>query len=251
MLLKTDAVVLRKVKFGEADAILTLFSKKLGKIQAVAKESRSLKGRYSTGTQLFSYSEFVLFKGKNLYQVSQVDSKYSFYKRMDDILKFSYASYILELTESVITEGQTNNRLFNTLVKWLYIYTTMDKAYETFVKAYEIKLLMYIGYKPELDHCIHCNEAVESRWRFSAKEGGLLCKNCFSVDPYAMQISKTAINVIKYLMYADLEQIAKLKIKPDILEELNKILIHYIRTHIGKAQFSSLQFLKNIKEEMK
>ncbi len=247
MLLKTDAVVLKQHKFGEADAILTLFSRKAGKIQAVAKGSRRIRGKYSTGTQIFSYSEFILFKGRDLYQVSQVDIKYSFYKRLDDIIKLSYASYILELTESVITEGQTNNRLFNTLVKWLYIYSTMNKGYETFVKAYELKLLTYTGYKPEIDRCVNCGKSEKGLFKFSSKEGGLICKDCLQKDIYAMQISKTTISVIKYLIQTDLKQISRLKIKPEILKELNKIIRHYIRTHIEKTQFYSLQFLEDIK----
>ncbi|MCT4605264.1 MAG: DNA repair protein RecO [Marinisporobacter sp.] len=248
MLLKTEAVVLKQKSFGERNAVITLFSKKLGKIQGVAKGFKRSKGKYSVGTQPFCYAEFVLFKGKDLYQISQVDLKDSFYKLRENVIKLTYASYILELTESIITEGQTNNRLFDLLVEYLHIFSNMNKEYATLTKAYELKLLMYSGYKPELNRCVSCGSIENEKVKFSAREGGLLCRNCLGVDPYSMKISRVTINVMKYLMHKDLIQIAKLKIKSDVLKELEKIVKHYIQIHIDKNQFKSLQFLDAIKE---
>ncbi|QEK12352.1 DNA repair protein RecO [Crassaminicella thermophila] len=246
MLLKTNAVVLKQRKFGESDAIVTLFAKKVGKIQAVAKGSKRPRGKYSVGTQPFCYGEFVLFKGRDLYQISQVDLKHSFYKLRENVIKLTYASYILELTESIITEGQTNNRLFHTLIKCLSIISNMDKEYDTIIKAYELKLLMYAGYKPEIDICVHCANLNTGKFKFSSREGGLLCKDCFGIDPYALQISNVTINVMKYLMDTDLTQISRLKIKPNILKELNKIVKQYIHTHVDKDKFKSLELLESL-----
>lgn len=248
MLCKTDGVVLKQTKFGEGDLILTVFTKKLGKVQAVAKGVRKSRGKFTGSTQLFAYGEFVLFKGRDLYQVSQVDLKESFYQLREDITKLTYGAYILELTESIITEGQTNNRLFHTLLGCLSVLTKLEKDYETVVKAYELKLLAYSGYKPELDRCAYCGNTRENIFKFSSKEGGTICRSCFGQDMYAMKISPTTINVMKYLINMDLEQIARLRVKPDIMEELNKILKHYISTHLDKSQFKSLQFLDTMKE---
>ncbi|QXM05706.1 DNA repair protein RecO [Crassaminicella indica] len=248
MLLKTDAVVLKQKKFGEGDAVITLFSKKLGKLQAVAKGFKRPRGKYSVGTQPFCYGEFVLFKGKELYQISQVDLKQSFYKLREDVIKLTYASYILELTESIITEGQTNNRLFTLLIEYLHIFSKMNKEYETLTKAYELKSLMYSGFKPQIESCVHCGSLGSENVKFSAREGGILCSNCLSEDPYSMKISRVTINVMQYLMYADLAQIARFKIKPYVLKELEKIVKHYINIHIEKSKFKSLQFLEAVKK---
>ncbi|TCO80031.1 DNA repair protein RecO [Marinisporobacter balticus] len=248
MLLKTDAVVLKQSKFGEGHAVLTLFSKKTGKLQAVNKGYKKSGGKYSVGTQPFCYGEFVLFKGSGLYQISQVDLKDSFYKLRENVIKLTYASYILELTERMVTEGQTNNRLFYTLLQFLHIFSNFHKEYETLIKAYELKLLMYSGYKPEMNNCVHCGNNYKEKIKFSVNEGGILCESCFREDSYAMQISKVTINVMKFLMDTDLEQISKLKIKPNVLKELNKIVKEYIYTYIDKKQFKSLQFLESIKE---
>ncbi len=247
MLVKTDAVVLKQTKFGEGDVIVTLFSKKLGKVQAVAKGARKTRSKYATGIQLFAYGEYVLFKGKNLYTLSQVDIKHSFYGLREDVIRLAYASYILELTESVIVEGQTNNRLFKTLVKCLYILSSKKYDYETLVKAYELKLLTYSGYQPELDQCVNCGMENAQGVRFSAKEGGILCKTCLEKDPYAIPISKVAISVMSYLIHVDFIQLSKLKIKEHVLKELKKVVRQYIYTYIDKNRFNSLEILKEVK----
>jgi len=248
MLLKTDAVVLKNNRFGEGDMILTLFSKKIGKLQAVNKGSKRSKSRFSPGVQLFSFGEFVLYKGKDLYQVSQVDVKDSFYKLREDVEKLAHASYILELTNSVIIEGQTNNRLFNDLIKCLDILSNMNIDFETLVKAYELKLLTYSGFKPKLDSCVNCGGNSMGELRFSVKEGGLLCKQCIHEDIHAFNISSTAVNVLQYLIHTDLMNISRLKIKTYILIELNRLLKPYILTHLDKTHFKSLELLNSIKE---
>lgn len=248
MLLKTDAVVLKKNKYGEGDMILTLFSKKLGKLQAVHKASPKSRNRFSSGTQLFSFGEFVLYKGKNLYQVSQVDIKDSFYKLREDVEKLVHATYILELTNSAILEGQTNNRLFNELTKCLHLLSSFKIDFETLVKAYELKLLTYTGFKPELNRCVSCRTDDIRGFRFSIREGGILCKNCLNEDLYSYHISTTGISVIQYLIHSELEQITKLKIKKNVLEELNKLVKLYITTYLEKSNFRSLELLNSIKE---
>ena len=249
MLLKTDAVVLKNSKFGEGNTILTLFSKKLGKLQAVSKGTRSTKNRYSHGAQLFSYGEFILFKGRELYQVSQFDMKDSFYNLREDMEKLTQASYLLELTNCVITEGQTNNRLFYDLIKCLHILSNMrSNNYDTLIKAYELKMLMYSGLRPELNFCVCCGKQGDDPFNFSIIEGGLLCLSCNQEDGKAVKISNTAINVMRYLLETDLMIISRLKIKTPILNELNKLLKPYMAAHIDKIHFKSLAFLNTIKE---
>ncbi len=247
MQIKTDAVVLKQSKFGEGDRIITLFTKKLGKVQAVSKASGRGKGKYNSGIQLFSYGEFVLFKGRDLFQITQVDLGDSFYAIREDVTKLAYGAYVLELTLATIGEGQTNNRLFDLLVKSLYVFSKSKRNMETIIKAYEMKLLYYSGYKPELEHCVHCGTSELGSSRFSSSEGGILCRNCFQQDLYAMKISPVTIRVMQYLITQDLEQIAKLMIRPEVMEELDKITRNYIGTHLEKSAFKSLEFLNHIK----
>ncbi|MFZ5965906.1 MAG: DNA repair protein RecO [Bacillota bacterium] len=251
MLLKTEGVVLKQNKFGEGDAILTIFSRKMGKIQGVAKGAYRQRGKYSLGAQVFSYGEFVLFKGKELYQISQIDIKQSFYKLRENVDRLAYASYILELTGTVITEGQTNNRLFETLLRCLQELSTMDDNFQIITKAFELKLLNYSGLKPVLDKCVQCGKEIGESAFFHPEEGGVLCGVCCEEGFAVSRISKTTLNVMNYLLETDFSSLKRLRIKEYILLELEKIMRQYIGTHLERTKFNSLDFLNLINNNSK
>lgn len=246
MLITTEGFILKNRKYGETDSILTIFTRKVGKINAIAKGARRPKSNLLAGIQPFCYSEFVLYKGRNLYTVSQCDAKEIFYPLREDLKKLSYSAYLVELVEAVVTEGQTNNRLFNLLGKTLYILKKDDVELNTIVRAFEIKLMNYIGYKPQFTSCVHCNNGKSQSWKFSSTEGGLLCTSCFSVDPFAMKIGNTTIKLAIYLLTRDMAEIQKLKISSYLNEELKKILKQYILTHISKYNFKSLEVAEKL-----
>ena len=240
MLLKTEGFVLKSKKYGENDTLLTLFTRKLGKVNAIAKGAQKPKSSLIAGVQPFCYSEFVLYRGKSLYTVSQCEAKEIFYKLREDVKKLAYASYLVELVESVTNEGQTNNRLFNLLGRTLYLLTQEDIEINTLIRGFEINFLNFCGYKPEFYHCVNCGKKEAYQRKFSPQEGGLLCQDCFNIDPYAMKISQTTIKLAKYLQSKDITEIQKLKISNFLNEELKKLLKQYILVHINKYEFKSM-----------
>lgn len=241
MLLKTEGFVLKNKKYGEADSLLSLFTRKAGKISAIAKGGRKPKSTLLAGIQPFCYSDFVLYRGKSLYTVNQCEVIEIFYPIREDLKKLTYCSYLIELVDAVITEGQTNNRLFNLLGKTLYLFKKDDIEIDTIVRAFELKFMYYSGFKPHLSSCVNCNhEETGQQWRFSPQQGGLLCKNCYHTDLYAMKISEPALRLANYLLNKDITQIQKLKVNDFLNEELKNVLKKYISVHINKYDFKSL-----------
>ncbi len=247
MIIKTEGFVLKNKKMGEADALLTIFTRKLGKISAVAKGARRPKSQLLSGIQPFCYSEFVLFKGKNLYQVNSCDSKQIFYSIREDMDRFTYGAYILELVEAVIIEGQTNNRLFNLMGKTLSILTLEEIELQTVVRAFELNLLHYAGFKPQFTACVSCGskEGKDCR-RFSVSQGGILCRECFNEDMVALKISETTIRLANYLLSKEINEVYKLKVNNFLNNELKGILKKYIMEHINKYHFKSLDIMDKL-----
>ncbi|AOY77549.1 DNA repair protein RecO [Clostridium formicaceticum] len=246
MLVKTEGFVLKNRKYGESDNMLVIFSRKLGKINAIAKGAQKPKSALMAGVQPFCYSEFLLYRGKSLYTVSQCEPKEIFYKLREDVKRLSYAAYLVELVEVVTNEGQTNNRLFNLLGKTLYLLTKPEIEVNTVVRSFEINFLNYCGLKPELHRCVHCNKITADYWKFSPQEGGLLCNHCSSVDPYAMKISETTLRLARYLQSKEIHEVRKLKISDTLNEALKKLLKQYILVHINKYDFKSLEVAEKL-----
>ncbi|AKL95782.1 DNA repair protein RecO [Clostridium aceticum] len=246
MIVKTEGFVLKSRKYGESDSMLVIFSRKLGKINAIAKGAQKPKSALIAGVQPFCYSDFLLYRGKNLYTVTQCEPKEIFYKLREDVKRLSYASYLVELIEAVTIEGQTNNRMFNLLGKTLYLMTKSDIEINTIVRSFEMNFLNYCGFKPEFHCCVSCNKTTSASWKFSSQEGGLLCENCFSVDPYAMKISEITLRLAKYLQTKEITEIHKLKISDFLNEALKKLLKQYILVHINKYDFKSLELAEKL-----
>ncbi|HZK57419.1 MAG TPA: DNA repair protein RecO, partial [Clostridia bacterium] len=230
MLVTTEGFVLRNRKYRETDSLLTIFTRKVGKINAIAKGAYRPKSNLLAGIQPFSYSEFVLYKGRSLYTINQCDVKEIFYPLREDLKKLFYAAYLLELVESVITEGQTNNRLFNLLGRTLYILKGDNVEINPIIRAFEIKLMNYSGYRPHLVGCVHCANKRSISWKFSAEQGGLLCSSCFNIDLSAIKVRNTTIKLAIYLLAKDMGEIKDLKVSRYLNSELKNVLKQYILT---------------------
>ena len=117
MQIETEGIVVKTVKYGEADTILTIVSQKLGKITVFTKASKRVKSPLMSASQIFAYSNFVLTHQSGSYRLQRVELIKNYYKISTDLDKFFYASYFMELSKKLMIEHQTNIKLFNLLKK--------------------------------------------------------------------------------------------------------------------------------------
>lgn len=249
MIYKTDAVVLRKNKISDSDVILTLLTRKLGKVRAVAKGGRKPKGSLSPASHIFVFGEFILVKGKDLDRISSSHIHESFYNIREDLSKLAYASYFAELCDTVIVEGVTNNRLMDTFLKTLSLITHKDEDYELIKLAFQLKLLDYCGFRPELTKCSDCGSVNFKKIRFDIHQGGLICDDCFAkYNRNAFLINGTMVKAMNYMLKTDIITVSKIKLNSSIINKLNVIIDRYIQLHLERKSFKSLEFLNTIKK---
>lgn len=247
IILNTQAIVLKSVRYKENDLILTLFTRKLGKISAVARGAKKSKSAFLSSSQVFAYSNYTLKKKGEMYTVSQTEIIKSFYDIAYDIDSFSYATYITKLTETVTFENQTNNRLFLLLAKTLNYYTiqNIDKFYLT--RIFEIKLLDYLGIRPVVNKCVCCGIKVGETSNFNVYEGGVTCTNCTKNSKDNVLLDVTTVKVIEYILSNEIDVCVKAKVSKYILYELEKLLRKYLLVHIDNLNLKSLYVLYDIK----
>lgn len=246
IILNTQGIVLKAVRYEENDVILTIFTRKLGKIAAMAKGAKKNKSALLSSAQLFSYSNYTLKKQGNMYRISQSDVIKSFYDLSYDLEAFSYATYITKLVESSTLENQTNNRLFVLLAQTLYLYTqdNVDKKFIT--RAFELKFLDYIGFKPIVNRCSNCGEKNSNEYVFNAYEGGILCKACSGTFEENMKIDITTIKLMEYILSNDILRCSKAKVSKYITYELQRILKQYLMIYVDNINFKSLHLLHEL-----
>lgn len=243
MFVETKGVVIRQTKYSESDKILTIFTKEKGKIQAIAKGSRKPRSHLMGSTEIFCYSEFLMYTGKNLYNINQGQTIDSFYSLREDIYKLSYATFILELIDASVLEEEPNERLFELLVKTLKILSDMDDNYRKLLFAFQIKYISFIGFKPQMNSCVNCGSDINKAIKFDIIEGGTVCEKCFA-NHDQINISQDVINIMKKLMYSKLEEVNQIIISKKEEAKIEEVLFRYITSHIEKKYFKSLEFLK-------
>lgn len=246
MVLNTQAIVIKSVKYKENDLILTLFSRKLGKVSAIAKGAKKSKSPLLSTSQVFSYGNYTLKKQGEMYRVYQADLIKSFYNIAYNIDSFAYATYITKLVENSIFENQSNNRLFVLLAQTLNLYLDdeVDKRFLT--RVFELKYLDYMGLKPQINRCTSCLKVDNSMNIFNINEGGIICNNCKTNYNDNIDIDVTTIRLMEYILSNEVKICVRAKVSKYILYQLENLLIKYLKTYVENLNLKSLYMLKNI-----
>lgn len=246
IILNTQGIVLKAVRYEENDVILTLFTRKLGKVAALAKGAKRNKSSLLSSSQLFSYSNYTLKKQGGMYRVSQSDIIKSFYDISYDIESFSYATYVTKLVEGSTLENQTNNRLFILLAQTLYLYTQKNVDKKFITHAFELKFLDYIGFRPLVNRCCGCGTQNLINPIFNVYEGGVLCNICSENSKNNLKLDITTLKLMEYILSNDILQCSKAKVSKYITYELEKILRKYLNVYVDNVNLKSLSLLQSI-----
>ena len=248
MFFTSEAIVLKRTKLSDNDMILTLFTKKAGKMDAIANGARHPKSRFASGAHPFVLGRYNLSTGGSMAKVTSIDVHESFYHLREDLNRLAYGSWFLELADVVVVEGVTNHQLFYDLVESIHVLLDENVNPDQIKVAYEMKLIDSAGMRPILNECINCGAKGDRKWQFSVPDGGLVCENCTGDFDNLFRMGKTLPKIMMYFLIKDMRIISKTKIHDSYIKKLDIILNAYLRHHLDKTSFKSLDFLNTIRE---
>lgn len=243
-MIKTEGIVLSELRFKDTSKILNVYTKKLGKISVMAKGAYKANSVLMASTQTFSQNEYIFQKGKTFYYLNQGNIMEPFYDIRENIERFIYASYVLELIEKSSPEAEENLTLYLLLEKSLKILSKLDKEFLKFIVAFQLKFASFIGYRPYLSNCVICNKALSNKIKWSNKEGGILCSDCFYADMGASNIDMTIYKAMVDLLYIPLEDLEEVSVSLEVLKYLQSLLEKYILYNIDRKEFNSFKMIE-------
>ena len=240
---ETKAVVIKHIPLGEADRLVTFFSEKFGKVRAIARGVRRYKSKMSGHLDTLNLVVISVGKGKGIDVITDVDTLDDHSKIKGDLKNISLATYLSELVESVSMEESPNEELFDVFVSTLNKLPDLDK-YAEVLRYFEIKLLEYSGFAPELNNCLECFEPLSpADHYFSIDSGGLICFTCGRLSGNSkFSIKKNTIKVFRYFQKSSEEDSLSLMVPQTNVDELGYILNQYIKHVVGK-DIKSTNFL--------
>lgn len=243
-LYKTDGVVLRTRNLGEADKIVTLYTKTRGKIEAVARGSRRIRNRLLGSTQLFTYGRYLVFEGRSLDTIAQGEIVFSFQSLRDDLEKMAAGMYVCELIDVFTEVGEPNNATFQLINNTLRM---IDQSQIKFaLRAFELLFIKQLGYQPQLSKCLNCSSTVENHVYFS-REGGIVCDKCKAEMAPVRQLNKGTLELIKRILEWDWSRIGILHPSDQSLAELELCMRDYLDYRLDRP-LRSLEFIHTLKE---
>lgn len=243
MLKKVEGIVIRTNDYGESNKVITLYTRELGKVGIMSRGAKKPRSRLAAGSQLFMYGIFLYHQGSGLGTLTQADIIDSFRDVRNDLFTAAYAMYMIELTDKLTEEHQTNPYLFQLLYQMLHNLNEGVDA-EVLMRIFEVKMLAVAGIKPELNECVSCNR-TEMPHSFSIKEAGFLCKNCSHQDEHAYPLSAHTARLLRLFYYIDLERLGNISLKKETKQELKKILSSYYDEYSG-LRLKSKRFLEQV-----
>jgi DNA repair protein RecO (recombination protein O) len=181
---KTEAVVLRSLRFGEADRVLHLYTLERGRVGAVAKGIRRTKSRFGARLEPLSHVGLVLHQGTGeLQTITGVDLLRAHRPAREESYRLGVGFVALEAMLRLFPEQEANPRAFEALTRFLDLLDEVEPragehaGTDPLVLSFQLKLLWLSGYLPHLTSCAECGSA-SSLVGYSPRAGGAVCANC-------------------------------------------------------------------------
>ena len=244
MILKSEAIVLKSFDFRETSRIVTFFTKDYGKVKGILKGIRKDPKKFGSQADKFSVNDIVYYQHRNsdLHLVSQCDLRVYFFGIRKDLKKTLAASYILELVDCIMPPEEKNGEVYTLMNDYLM---SLEGALDTgkLVHMFQVKILLYSGFKPHLDSCLECRKKIVGQTlyrdctgqaRFSLNQGGLICSQCESVDHNATLISPGAVASILHIERSDWPQCLRLTLSEPVKKELKYVLNNFLVFHLER-----------------
>ena len=239
-----NALVLREVRYKEADRILTLLTDSEGKITAKARGALRKSSRTAAATQQLTYAEMTLFGNRGRWTINEAVVKEPFEGLRGDMEKLALAAYIAECAEALSVEEQPEPELMQLSLNCLYALSRDLGGQEKIKTAFEARLMCLSGYAPELGACAVCGrEPAEPA--LNLDNGCLCCRSCGTGEK--VELGTEALQALRFLSAVPAKKLLSFKLSDDALLKLGGASERYLlrRTERG---FSTLDYWKKIRD---
>jgi DNA repair protein RecO (recombination protein O) len=272
MITKTDAMVLKTMKFRDTSKIVTFYTRQYGKLKGVAKGARQMRSKFGASLEPMTRVSLVHYRKehRDLQLISQCDIV-RYYKRIHtEIERMSVALSILDLVNQLAHDEEENAELYRLLIETFDQLEQTSKNYPNLFYAFELRLAGLFGFSPVLEVCNRCGRKVEEFGGersviFQLSRGGILCSECartaktltaesisatrpdfdgFSRDTRRtdgnIRVSIPSLKIMQRLFLGRLEGVCALEYPKGVGNEIDATIRLYLRNH-----FEDLKPLKS------
>ena len=241
-----NALVLREVRYKEADRILTLLTDTDGKITVKARGALRKSSKTAAATQQLIYSEMTLFGNLGRWTVNEAVVKEGFDGLRTDIGSFALGCYFAECADALSVEDQPDAPLMQLALNCLYALSRGMYAPEHIKAAFELRLMCLAGYTPELSHCAVCGEEEPGDPVLMLERGCVCCRRCAAGAGRTVKLDAASLNAMRHICSVPPKQILSFSLEGEGAKRLSAAAEEYLLLHTER-RFPTLDYWKNVK----
>lgn len=237
---KLEAIVLRTREYGETDRLVTLLDREGVRRTALAKGARRPRSSLAAGLQPFTYSRLLLWRGRSLDGISQVQVIDGLRGLREDLHAFAAATYVAELAEAFTQEGAPSPGVFNVVLGVLreLAATRGDgQVQAVLLRHAEMRLLDLAGLGIELDRCLACGRELgpgRPPAGYSAELGGAVCAACRPGRPGAGSLDPATWQVLRRVRSPALQAARRLRVEPEVMRRAAEVTATHLVYNLGR-----------------
>lgn len=243
----TKALVLREVRYKEADRILTLFTSDGGKVTAKARGALRKGSKLAAATQQLTFSEMTLFCNKGKFTVNEAVISEDFSGLRQDIGAFALGCYFAECIEAFAVEDQADPLLLQLGLNSLYALSRKLYPAEHIKAAFELRLMAVAGFRPEVSACASCGCEEPDEPLLSLDNGVILCRSCAPYPVTGMaELCPASLEALRYILSAPAKQLFSFSLEENALKRLGQAAEQYLLKQTER-RFSTLDYWKSVR----
>ncbi len=241
----TKGLILREVRYKEADRILTILTESDGKITAKARGALRKSSRTAAATQQLTWSELTLFGNRGKWTVNEGSVVEGFSGLRQDIERLALGSYFAECLEAFAVEDQPDPALLQLGLNSLYALSENLGEPAKLKAAFELRLMCLAGFQPDVQACAVCAKPEPEEPTLGLEDGVLCCRSCRKNAWDGAPLDGESLAALRYIVSAPAKKLFSFALGGEPLARLSRAAELYVQTH-AERRFPTLEYYKRL-----
>ena len=237
----TEGIVLGARSWGEADKVMTIFTRERGLVRAAAFGCRRPRSPLAGAMQMFVHADLQFAEGGRLETVKTASVRAHHAKLSLDLTALAYATFVAEVIREFMPEGIADEAFFDRLSAILTAFETRNPRVTALAAV--LQTLAAAGLQQSYERCLHCGTEIDGDAFFLAREGGALCADCRTEDSAAFSAELRALLVT--LEQLDWQYPPSLQLRGGTLMAAESLVLAHVQELVGHP-LRSLSFLAQL-----
>lgn len=244
MRINTDGLIIKEHKTNGDDRLVTVLTRDYGVLRAFVRGAQKIKSRSQCGSQLFSYSNISIYRGKDAYVIDEIQPKEIFFDLRNDIGKLALAQYFCELQYELAPQESDAADFLKLTLNSLHFLSKDKRSFNQLKSIMELRTLCLAGYMPDLVACCECGKFEDDLMYFCVYDGHLYCSDC-TADVPCEEIPLGVVSAMRYICYCESEKLFSFNLSEDNFALLADVCEKYLLAQTNR-KYKTLDFYKSI-----